>query len=351
MKATLPPTAVLRKLLRSAWLRREALHKLPATTCYRVFHGFTDGVRALDIDRYGDELVATVKDDVFPVEQSGRLASLLKELEDSDGEGVSPGLRVTVRIKRPRSADPTPVRIDRYPLEAVEATAMSRSAPAAESTDSAPFLAQELGLYYEIDPLRADHPGLFLDARSLRQRLREVSRDAKVLNLFAFSGSLGVAAMAGGARSVTHVDKRKEPLEVAQRNHAANGQSVDRRNFVTGDVFKHLPRAARAGRRFDLVITDPPPEFRTGRRTPKVSRGDFRRAVALASPLVADRGRLIVLVHRHDWSQADYETAVAAATGDGFEVEHRGAVGEDFAESGEHPVKWIELRRQNIAGE
>jgi 23S rRNA (cytosine1962-C5)-methyltransferase len=98
--------------------------------------------------------------------------------------------------------------------------------------------------------------GLFLDHRPTRQRVRSESRDRRVLNLFAYTGSFSVSAALGGARRVVTVDLSNTYLEWAKRNFHLNGLDVKDADFIAADVMAWLPTIAPAS--FDLVVCDPP---------------------------------------------------------------------------------------------
>jgi 23S rRNA (cytosine1962-C5)-methyltransferase len=97
--------------------------------------------------------------------------------------------------------------------------------------------------------------GLFPDHRETRARIRAEARGAEVLNLFGYTGSFTCAAAAGGARRTVTVDTSKTYLDWAGENLAANGLAGPRNELVCEDARAFL---ARAGRRFDLCVLDPP---------------------------------------------------------------------------------------------
>src|SRR5205085_7910419 len=86
----------------------------------------------------------------------------------------------------------------------------------------------------------------------------ELSRGKSVLNLFAYTGAFSVSCAAGGATSVTSVDIAAPAIEAAARNVLHNGLPPAVHEGVVADVFEFLEAAARSGRRWDLVIADPP---------------------------------------------------------------------------------------------
>lgn len=119
-------------------------------------------------------------------------------------------------------------------------------------------VVSEGGLKFRVNFTDYLDTGLFLDHRLTRERLRRAARDARFLNLFAYTGTATVYAAAGGARSSTSVDLSNTYLEWAQRNLALNG-FVDRRHeLVQADCFKWLEAAQRAAARYELIFLDPP---------------------------------------------------------------------------------------------
>jgi 23S rRNA G2069 N7-methylase RlmK/C1962 C5-methylase RlmI len=100
--------------------------------------------------------------------------------------------------------------------------------------------------------------GLFLDHRPTRALVRADAGGCQVLNLFAYTGSFSVYAASGGAKSVTSVDLSNTYLAWAGRNLAANGFEGPAFPLVREDASAFLHRSAMAGRRWDLIVADPP---------------------------------------------------------------------------------------------
>lgn len=118
-------------------------------------------------------------------------------------------------------------------------------------------LAREAGLSY---PLRLDqglNHGFFPDMARGRQWLRAHSRDRTILNLFAYTCSLSVAALAGGARQVVNLDMSKPALAIGRQAHRLNRLDLRRASFLGHDLFKSFARLEQLGP-FDLVVIDPP---------------------------------------------------------------------------------------------
>ena len=119
------------------------------------------------------------------------------------------------------------------------------------------FVVSEGALRFFVQPGRRQNAGLFLDTRLLRDWLLIHSADRNVLNLFAYTCSLSVAALAGGARAVTNVDMSKPSMLWGAENHALNGQDIAQVKAIPHNLFKSWGRIQQFGR-YDLVIIDPP---------------------------------------------------------------------------------------------
>lgn len=119
------------------------------------------------------------------------------------------------------------------------------------------LVIREDGLNFRLEPRHPRNVGLFLDTRPLRRQLREASGE-RVLNLFCYTGSLGIAALAGGAASVTQVDISARYLEWARENTRLNALPETSCRFVKMDSERYLDWARRKDLRFDRIILDPP---------------------------------------------------------------------------------------------
>ena len=120
-----------------------------------------------------------------------------------------------------------------------------------------PFCASESGLEFEIDFQAGYSPGLFLDQRINRARLRSLARGRTLLNTFSYTCAFGVAAATGGAATV-NIDLSRHYLDWGKRNYELNRIDLKDHEFLYGDVFDWLRRFQRRGRKFDLVVLDPP---------------------------------------------------------------------------------------------
>lgn len=165
-------------------------------------------------------------------------------------------------------------------------------------TGSAPaaFEVVELGLRYGIDlEASTTSSGLFLDQRETRRELMTSDLAGRtVLNVFAHTGALSVAAAAAGAETLT-LDLSKRYLDWARSNLERNGHDPADHDFIYGDALEWMGRLARKGRRFDVVLVDPPSSStpRRGKGRWTVER-DLPDLVARAVELTAPGGRAYV---------------------------------------------------------
>ncbi|MCB0353695.1 MAG: class I SAM-dependent methyltransferase, partial [Bdellovibrionales bacterium] len=121
---------------------------------------------------------------------------------------------------------------------------------------------REGALEFLIRPEDQVNSGLFIDMRDLRGWLLRESLGFKVLNLFCFTGTLGVAALNGGAQEVVQVDISKRALRWAQENFERNRREGAQMRVIAEDcrafVARELRRVKKGLRPYDLVILDPP---------------------------------------------------------------------------------------------
>ena len=129
-----------------------------------------------------------------------------------------------------------------------------------EKTELTPVVIKcmENGLVYEVNLTSYVDTGLFLDQVFSRRFVREHSSGKAVLNLFSYTGSFSVNAAAGGADSVTSVDMSATYTAWAERNLKENGFTGNSFPCVCEDAHSFVERAAEEGKKYSLVIFDPP---------------------------------------------------------------------------------------------
>ncbi len=238
--------------------------------CYRIYDGQTPGAR-LHIDRYRDHLhIAELESDrTLPAgDEDAWRARLIKIAREEAGV-----LPEHVHLKRRRRQRGT-------------------SQYERRDAEPAPMQVHEAGLSFEVELDTRLDTGLFLDHRPARQLVRRWAEGLRVLNLFCYTGAFTVAAAAGGAQSSVSVDLSPVYLDWAARNLRLNNLAHRRHEWVEADAVRWLESGAE-GRRFDLIIADPP-TFSNSKRTPTVFdvQRDHPRLLRLCLARLAPGGRV-----------------------------------------------------------
>jgi 23S rRNA (cytosine1962-C5)-methyltransferase len=224
-----PDAAWVKARVDEAWALRAQL--LPArTNAFRLLFGEGDGLPGIVVDVYAGFAIIVAYSSAL-----ARVVAWVAEALGARPEIMGVCERVTRRKER-----------------ASELRFLSGEKPPEV------VMIEEHGLLYEVDFEAGQKTGLFLDHRENRRYLRELAAGKSVLNLFAYTGAFSVSCAAGGARQVTSVDIAAPAIEAAARNVAHNALPPALHEGVAQDVFEFLEAAKRAGRRWDLVIADPP---------------------------------------------------------------------------------------------
>lgn len=245
----------------------------------RLFHGFVEGCPDLVVDLYGQTLV-------LYLHVGGEPARLLAERAAGFLLSRLPWVQsVVLKIRQ------SPSELERRGV-LLHGQFVTRK-------------IREHGVWYALDLTMNLDASLYLDTRELRAWIQAQSAGKRVLNAFAYTGSLGVAAMAGGACQVIQLDVNRRFLNLGKDSYALNGFPVRRQDFRVEDFWTGVSGLLRAGDLFDLVIIDPPFFSQTGRgRVDLVS--EAQRVINKIRPLVAHDGQLVAINNALFLSGADY---------------------------------------------
>lgn len=262
------------------------------TTAVRLFNGFTEGNQELAVDLYGATAILNNYADpaaagTAMVQES--LEALLARL---------PWLRaVIVKTRNSQWANERRGRL-------VYGDTIDRK-------------VCENGVWYAVDLLLNRDASLYLDTRNLRAWAKRELSGNTVLNTFAYTGSLGVAALAGGAARVVQLDRNADFLSVARASYALNRFPIRKPDFLTGDFFSVVSRLKKAGERFDCVLLDPP-FFATGHGGTVDLVNDSTRLINKVRPLINDGAHLVAINNALFVSGQAYLDALTALCADGY---------------------------------
>ena len=151
-----------------------------------------------------------------------------------------------------------------------------------------------------------------------------------ILNTFAYTCGFSVCAAKAGART-TSLDLSQKWLERGKRNFALNQLDPAGHEFLHGDAFDWLRRLAKKGRRFDVVVLDPPTFSQSKESGVFRAEKDYGRLVVAALPVLTSGGVLFASTNAADWPAEEFvagvEKAIRAANRTGAAAPLRPAAG------------------------
>ncbi len=143
------------------------------------------------------------------------------------------------------------------------------------------------GLRFVLDPLTGQKTGFFLDQRENYLLLQKISKDAEVLDVFCYEGGWGLHAAKFGAAKVDFLDSSEKALNMVKRNIELNGFDRGKFGFIHEDAFDMLRAIEKSGRKYDIVILDPPAFVKTSSKVREALKGYKEinlRAVRIVKP-------------------------------------------------------------------
>lgn len=227
--------AFFKRAVAASVARRAAIPALREQQGVRLIHGESDGLPGVIADRYGDVVVLQLTSAGADKWREAIVAGLVQatgcaaiyERSDSEVRGLE-GLTPT-----------TGCVYGELPVGALTIV--------------------ENGVRMEVDVEGGHKTGFYLDQRDNRLLTGQLAAGRDVLNCFCYTGGFSLQALAGGAKSVLSIDSSGPALASARRNVALNPQlDPSRADWQEADVFKALRALKEEGRKFDLIVLDPP---------------------------------------------------------------------------------------------
>jgi len=291
--------------LQIALRAREPLFDARHEAAFRLFNGFTEGCPSLAADLYAESLVLH---DYADEAQTG--ADIVSEAQ-AVYRAHLPWLRaILVKTRGAR---------DRHERNGTIAFG-----------DAPNHWVREQDVRYAIDLTLNRDASLYLDTRNVRAWARESLHAATVLNTFAYTGSLGVAAQAGGAKRVVHLDLNRQFLNVAKTSYTLNGFAIHKPDFIAADFWPAISRLKRSGDLFDCIFLDPP-FFSVTPKGALDMTDDITRLINKVRPLIRDGGALVVINNALFMSGADMLRELDTLCTDGYlGIERTIPVPDDF---------------------
>lgn len=295
--------------LAQAWDLRKKLGLIrPDNSTFRLVHGEGDFLPGCVVDVYGDTAVLQAHSPGMHFARH-TIAEALTRLDGAGIKNVYYKSETTLPFKA--RLDP----VNDYLIGGYETN-----------------IAVENGLKFNIDWLKGQKTGFFVDQRDNRSLLQKFSKDAKVLNMFCYTGGFSVYAMRGGASLVHSVDSSAKAVTLTDANIALNFPGDDRHKSYAEDAFKFLARMEKGA--YDLIILDPP-AFAKHRSAVRNAMIGYRRLNAAAFEKIAPGGILFTFSCSQAISKEQFRLAVftaAAMSGRKVRILHQ------LTQPADHPV-------------
>ena len=296
--------------LRSAINLRNQLPAAKHTNALRLVHGESDGLPGLIVDRYADVLVVQF---LAAGVERWREAILDALAAQTGCEAIFE--RSDAEVRRIEGLEP-------------------RVGFARGNRDARRCPIAEYGLHFRVDVEEGQKTGFFLDQRENRQRVRALAAGREVLDAFCYTGGFSLAALAGGAKSVTAIESSSQALEIAKEHLKMNALPQDRITFEQADVFAFQRQLRDRGRAFDLIVLDPPKFAPTAAQAKNAARA-YKDINLMAFRLLAPGALLATFSCSGGVDAALFQSIVAGAAVDaGVEAK----ILERFGAAPDHPV-------------
>jgi 23S rRNA (cytosine1962-C5)-methyltransferase len=278
------------------------------TTAYRLIYGEADRLPGLIVDRYDDVLVMQTLSSGMD-----RRKDLLADLLCQESGATRVYLRNDAKSRMLEG-----LSVERGFLRGGGATMVEiREGPAR-------FL---------VDIERGQKTGWFCDQRENRLVAARLAAGADVLEVFAYTGAFGIHAALAGAKSVEGLDVSEEALALA-RNHAASNKVDDRCIYRSADAFEEMRKLERAGRRYDLVLLDPPAFARSKQAVPRALTG-YKDVNLLGMRLAKPEGFLVTSSCSHHVTEQELWTGIRLAARD---AKRQVRLLEQRGQASDHPI-------------
>ena len=193
-------------------------------------------------------------------------------------------------------------------------------------------VASENSLKFNIDWLRGQKTGFFLDQRDNRSLLRHYSRGRRVLNMFCYTGGFSVYALSGGAVAVDSVDSSEKAITLTDANVALNFGECPRHRSFARDAFKFLDDMAADA--YDLIVLDPPAFAKHPSALRNALRG-YQKLNAKAFEKIAPGGILFTFSCSQAVSREQFRLAVFSAAA---QSRRRVRILHQLTQPADHPV-------------
>ena len=150
----------------------------------------------------------------------------------------------------------------------------------------------EYGVKFIANVIKGHKTGYFLDHRANRHKVGQMSKGKSVLDVFSYAGGFSAHAIAGGAKEVVSIDISKQAIALAERNVSLNRGNAPHKTMAI-DAFEGMQHLIAQGKKFDIVVVDPPSFAKNAADIPAAKKS-YDRLAKLAIQLTEIRGTCIM---------------------------------------------------------
>ncbi|MBC7984373.1 MAG: class I SAM-dependent rRNA methyltransferase [Candidatus Obscuribacterales bacterium] len=247
--------------LQVALALRERLYSKPF---YRLIFGESDGLPGLVVDRYGDVVVGQIG--------TAGMEAFKQEIADAIVQVLKPKAMLWKNDSGARELEGLPAYVE----------------PAFGDVPAV-IEVEENGVKFKVSLVDGQKTGWFYDQAANRRAFLKYVKGASVLDVFSYVGSWGLSAAKAGASAITCVDSSASALQLLNDSAGANKLKA---STEKGDAFKTMEAMIAAGRKFDIVVIDPPAFIKRKKEIPK-GEAAYRRLNQLAMQLLNRDGILV----------------------------------------------------------
>jgi 23S rRNA (cytosine1962-C5)-methyltransferase len=288
---------------------RKYREKLGYTENYRLVFGEGDFLPALVIDKFGTVYVLQTQSAGMD-RWKQTIANIL--IADFGATGVFERNDMAVRK-----------------LEGLEETKGFLSPPFPTA-----FVMDELGVRFHIDIEQGQKTGFFLDQKENRQALANIVKDATVLDCFTYTGSFAMFAAKYGAKEVTALDISEDAIQQTNKNALLNG--FNQVHTLCANAFDILPEWSKAGKKYDVVILDPP-AFTKNRKSVDAAMKGYKEINIRGMKMIHSGGFLLTFSCSHFMSPDLFFEVIQQAASDAGKTIREVRY---LTQSKDHPIVW-----------
>jgi len=290
----------------------------------RVVWSESDGLPGLIIDRYGDCFVMQT----LTLAMDMRKDLIIDAIEDVFGGASLAGAdRLAGGAPAPQSL--CIIERNDAPVRKAEGLELRTKVLRGDAPSGMEIGIE--GVNFELDLLRGQKTGFYLDQKHNYGIVAGFARDRRVLDCFTNQGAFALTFARAGASDVTGVEENSENIAAAKRNAANNDLHV---RWIEQDVFQFLRAAEKSGTQYDLIVLDPPSFTKTRSGLRDALRG-YRELHMRAFKLLSKEGLLATFSCSHHVSDAAFSQTVSDALVDARRSARRLR---RFGQAPDHPV-------------